>query len=144
MIDPITGEVIEENENSLIERKLHEVGTVDQETWEIIDSFLYYKEQFEIFKSKLEKAMRDNDIKKWDNDYFLAYTTEDGMQKRVDTESLKRITIGEFVEDMLNRTRELSTEEKQEAFDRTLYDTFLKMVATKGSLTIKMKGRKNG
>lgn len=91
IIDEATGELIEtKNNNELVEKKLFEVGAIDKETFELIETFKYYEEQYKTFKYKLKKAMKENDIKKWDNDLFIAYITPEGMQRRVDVERLKK------------------------------------------------------
>ena len=108
-----TGEVIEvETTNEIAERKLIEVGAITEETYEMLASFKYYQDQYELFKYQLEKAMSENGIKKWDNEYFTATVREDSIQKRVDTERLK---------------------------EEGIYDKYLKLVPTKGGLTIKFK-----
>lgn len=113
IIDNETGEVIEvETDNEIAERKLYEVGAIDKETYEMLESYKYYEDQFKIFKYKLEKAMEENGIKKWDNDYFTATVKEDSTQKRVDTERLK---------------------------EDGLYDQYLKLVFVKGGLQIRFK-----
>lgn len=115
IIDEKTGEVIEvETTNEVVERKLVEVGAITQETYEMLESFRYYQDQYEIFKYQLEKAMRENNIKKWDNEYFVVSLTEDSIQKRVDTERLK---------------------------EDGMYDKYLKLVNVKGGIRVKFKGR---
>lgn len=113
IIDAETGEIIEiEEKNELVEKKLVEVGAIDKETYELLDSYLYYEQQYEFFKTKLKKAFEDNGIKKWDNDYFIATLKEESMQKRVDTERLKEDGI---------------------------YEKYLKLVPVKSSLQIRFK-----
>ena len=113
IVDNETGEIIEvKDDNEQTTELLTNAGVLDKEVYEIIDSMLYYQDQFEIIKGKLEDAMRENGIKKWDNDYFTATVKEDYLQKRVDTERLKK---------------------------DGLYKKYLKLVPTKGSLSIKFK-----
>lgn len=113
IIDSNTGELIEvEESNEIAERKLVEVGAITQDTYEMLASFKYYQDQYELFKHNLEKAMIENGIKKWDNEYFIATVREESMQKRVDTERLK---------------------------DEGIYEKYLKLVPVKGGLTIKFK-----
>lgn len=113
IIDRETGEIIEvEESNEIAERKLVEVGAITQDTYEMLAQFKYYQDQYETFKYQLEKAMRENGIKKWDNDYFIATIREDSMQKRVDTERMK---------------------------DEGVYEDYLKLVPVKGGLTVKFK-----
>lgn len=113
IVDNETGEIIEvKDDNEQTTELLTNAGVLDKEVYEIIDSMLYYQDQFETFKHKLEEAMRENGIKKWDNDYFTATVKEDYLQKRVDTERLKK---------------------------DGLYENYLKLVPTKGSLSIKFK-----
>jgi len=114
-VNPDTGEIFEEEDkNEIVERKLNEVGVIDQETFEMIEMFLYYEEQYELFRYKLEKAMNENGIKKWDNDLFTATIKEASMQKRVDVDRMKEDGI---------------------------YDRYLKLVPNKGGLQIRLKGK---
>lgn len=116
IVDELTGELIEkEDSNQLIEKKMYEVGAIDEKTYEMLEQFLYYKEQYETFKYLLHKAMEENDVKKWDNELFLAYRTPSGLQKRVDVEKLKA---------------------------DGLYDKYSKYIPVKDKLTIKLKGEK--
>lgn len=113
IINAETGEIEEVLEqNELVEQKLFEVGAIDKETFEFLDTFLYYKDRYETFRYNLEKAMKDNGIKSWKNDYFTATVKEESIQKRVDTERLK---------------------------EDGLYEKYLKLVPVKGSLEIKFK-----
>lgn len=113
IIDNETGEVIEiEEQNEIATRLFTDLGVIDKETYEILDSYLYYKEQLETFRYKLEKAMKEHDIKKWDNDYFTAIDRADSVQKRVDVDKLKEDGI---------------------------YEKYIKLVPTKGGLQIKFK-----
>ena len=113
IIDEETGEIVEvEEQNEIATRIMNEVGLLDKETYEILDSFLYYKEQYEMFRYKLEKAMDENNIKKWENDYFTATMKNDSLQKRVDVDRLK---------------------------EDGLYEKYLKLVPSKGGLQIKFK-----
>ena len=113
MIDEITGEVIDEN--AIAEKKLFEVGAIDQETFEILEMFLYYQEQYDIIRYKLKKAMEQNGIKKWDNDFFTATYRDSTYQKKIDTDHLKR---------------------------DGLYDLYTKLVPVKESVTIKFKDQR--
>ena len=113
IVDAETGEILEvETENEIAERVLTEAVHIDHETFEIISSLLYYQEQFDIFKMKLEEAMKSNGIKKWDNDYFTATIRADSVQKRVDTERLKK---------------------------DGLYEQYIKLIPQKGGLAIRFK-----
>lgn len=113
IVDAETGEVIEIEEANEVTTKLFtDLGVIDKETYEILDSFLYYKEQYELFRHKLEEAMDEHNIKKWDNDYFTATNKSDSLQKRVDTERLK---------------------------EDGLYQKYLKLVPVKGGVQIKFK-----
>ena len=115
IIDNTTGEVIEvEEKNELAEKKLFEVGAIDEQTYDLLEQYLTIQEQYEMFKYKLEKAMEDNGIKKWDNDYFTATIKDESVQKRVDTDRLKEAGI---------------------------YENYLKLVPIKKSLQIKFKKR---
>ena len=113
IVDFETGELIEKEEpNEIAERKLTELGVVSEEVYTMLEKFAYWQERYETFRYQLEKAMRENNIKKWDNDYFVATIKEESMQKRVDTERLKEDGV---------------------------YDKYLKLVATKGGLQIRFK-----
>jgi hypothetical protein len=113
IIDNETGEIIEVmDDNEIAEKKLFEIGAIDKETFEMLSSFRYYQDQYETFKYKLEKAMKDNGIKKWDNEYFTATIKEESTQKRVDTDRMKEDGI---------------------------YDKYLKLVLVKGGLQIRFK-----
>ena len=107
-----TGEVYEEDKNALIEQKLKDVGAIDKGTFELIEMYLTFKDKYDTIKYKLEKAMKENGIKKWDNDYFTATCRDSSYQKRVDTDALKR---------------------------DGLYDKYSKIIEVKGGLTIKFK-----
>lgn len=117
IIDNETGEIIEvEDKNEIVSKKLLEIGTIDKETFEMLESYLYYQDQFETLRFQLKKAFEENGIKKWENDYFTATLKEESLQKRVDIERLK---------------------------DEGLYEKYLKLVPVKSSLQIKFKGREN-
>lgn len=115
IINNETGEIEEVLEaNELTEQKLYEVGAIDKETFEMLETYLYYEDRMKLLKYNLEKAMKDNGIKKWENEYFTATIKEDSTQKRVDTERLK---------------------------EDGLYDDYLKLVYVKGGLQIRFKKR---
>lgn len=110
------GEVLEvEETNEIAERKLYEVGAIDKNTFDFINDYIEVSERYEIFKEKLLKAMKDNGIKSWKNDYFTATVKEESIQKRVDTDRLK---------------------------EDGLYESYLKLVPTKESLQIRFKKEK--
>ena len=115
IIDNATGEVIEvEDKNELVEKKLYEVGVVSDEIIDMIEQFKFYEEQYEIFKYKLQQAMKENDIKSWSNDSFVATLKPQSTRVNVDTERLKA---------------------------DGLYDKYLRIVPVKESLQIKFKKR---
>lgn len=116
VIDAESGEVIEmEDSNEIAEKRLYEVGAINEDTADFIEQYLTIKEQYEMFKHVLEKAMVDNNIKTWSNDYFMASVREESTQVRLDVERLKEDGI---------------------------YDKYLKLVPVKESLSIRFKGRK--
>lgn len=116
IIDNETGEVIEvEESNDLVERKLFEVGAIDEATFDFLEQYLTIQEQYEIFRYKLEEAFKKNNIKKWENNYFIVNFQEESTQKRVDTDRLKEDGI---------------------------YDKYLKLVPVKERITIKFKKEK--
>lgn len=113
IIDAETGELIEvEDKNEMVEKKLYEVGAIDKETFEMLVSFQYYQEQYELFRYKLQKAFEENGIKKWETEDFTATLKEESLQKRIDTERLKEDGI---------------------------YEKYLKLVPVKAGLQIKFK-----
>lgn len=110
------GEVIEvEEKNELVEKKLYEVGAIDEATYDLLEQYLTMKEQYEIFRYKLQKAMSENGIKSWKNDYFTATIKPESTQKRLDTERLKEDGV---------------------------YNKYLKLVPVKESITIEFKKEK--
>lgn len=116
IVDELTGEILEvEDSNELVEKKLYEVGAIDEHFYEFMEQYLTINELYEIFRFNLTKAMKENNIKSWKNDYFTATLKEESIQKRVDTERLK---------------------------EAGLYEKFLKLVPVKESLMIKFKERK--
>lgn len=113
IIDNETGEVIEvEESNELIEKKLYEVGAIDEKTIDFLSEYFEMQERYEIFREVLQDAMKKNNIKKWDNKYFTAVLKDESVQKRLDTERLKEDGI---------------------------YDKYLKLVNVKPSLMIKVR-----
>lgn len=118
IIDTDTGEILDvEEENELVEKKLFEVGAIDEYTMDFIEQYLTIVEKYEMFKHVLYQAMKENNIKTWKNDYFTASIKDESIQKRVDNDRLKA---------------------------DGLYEKYLKLVPVKESLQIKMKGNKNG
>lgn len=118
IIDSDTGEILDiEEENELVEKKLYEVGAIDEYTMDFIEQYLTVVEKYEMFKHVLYQAMKENNIKTWKNDYFTATIKDESIQKRVDNDRLKA---------------------------DGLYEKYLKLVPVKESLQIKMKGNKNG
>lgn len=116
IIDAESGEIIEiDDANELAEKRLYEVGAINEDTADFIEEYLTIKERFEMFEHVLKKAMIDNGIKTWKNDYFTASIREESTQTRLDVERLKEDGI---------------------------YDRYLKLVPVKESLSIRFKGRK--
>ena len=110
------GEIVEvQDENEIAEQKLMEVGAIDKNTNELLEQFLFYEDQYKTFKFKLEQAMRENGIKKWDNDYFVATIKADSIQNRVDTDKLKA---------------------------DGLYNEYTKLINVKGGLQIRFKDQR--
>ena len=113
IVDQATGEIIEvEEANEVAERKLYEVGVLSEQVIEMINQYQRYKEEFEMFKYKLQQAMKENGIKSWKTDDFTATLKEESIQKRVDNDRLK---------------------------EDGLYEKYLKLVPVKESLMIKFK-----
>ena len=116
IIDNETGEIIEvEEANEIATRKLTELGLVNDAVYEMIQNHLYYEEQYEMFRHKLEQAMRENNIKSWKTDEWSVTVTDDKMSKRLDTDRLK---------------------------EDGLYDKYQKLVNVKGGIQIRFKGKK--
>ena len=110
------GEIVEvQDANEIAEAKLFEAGAIDKNTYDFLEEYLTYQERYETFKFILEKAMRENGIKTWKNDYFTASVKDESMQMRVDTQRLK---------------------------DDGLYEKYSKLVPVKGSLQIKFKDQR--
>ena len=110
------GEVVEvETENEIAERKLYEVGAIDQKTFEEIEMYLYYEDRYKTIKYKIEEAMKANGIKKWDNDYFVATIKDGSMQNRPDVEKMKADGI---------------------------YNDYTKLIPVKGGLQIRFKDQR--
>ena len=116
IVDQDTGEILEVDEkNELVEKKLYELGVINDQILEMIETYKFYEYQFEVFRYKLMQAMKDNNIKSWKNESFTATYKEEGIQKRLDIDRLK---------------------------DDELYDKYLKLCPVKESLMIKFKERK--
>ena len=110
------GEIVEvQDENEIAEQKLMEVGAIDKNTYDFLEEYLTAQERYETFKFVLEKAMRENGIKSWKNDYFTATVKDDSVQMRVDTAKLK---------------------------ESGLYEQYSKMVPVKGGLQIRFKDQR--
>lgn len=113
IIDNETGEIIEvEESNDLAERKLYEVGAIDEYTNDFLNDYFEILEQYEIFKEKLQEAMIKNNIKSWKNKYFTATLIGSQTKKSVDTERLK---------------------------NDGLYDKYLRLIEVKPSVSIRRK-----
>ena len=110
------GEIVEvQDENEIAEQKLMEVGAIDKNTYDFLEEYLTAQERYETFRYILEKAMKENNIKSWKNDYFTATLKEDSVSTRVDTAKLK---------------------------ESGMYEQFTKLVPVKGGLTIKFKDQR--
>ena len=115
-IDYETGEVITvEDENEIAERKLIDAGAITEETSEFIEQYLTMKQQWDIFRYVLEKAMRENGIKSWKNEQFSATVKDETTRTTFDTKA--------FAED-----------------NPELYAKYQKVSVVKPSLMIKFKG----
>ena len=88
IIDYETGEVRQaEDENEIAVRKLTEIGMITDETADFIEQYLTMKQQWEMFRYALEKAMRENDIKSWKNDYFTATVKDESTRTSFDAKA---------------------------------------------------------
>lgn len=113
IIDDETGEIIEvEEENEIAERKLYEVGAIDEYTNDFLNDYFELLEQYDIFKEKLQDAMIKNNIKSWKTKYFTATLKDAQTKKQVDVERLKHDGI---------------------------YDKYLRLIEVKPSIAIRRK-----
>lgn len=113
IIDDETGEILEvEDKNELAQRKLYEVGAIDERTNDFLNDYFEMQEQYEIFKEKLQEAMIKNNIKSWKNKYFTATLKDSQIKKVIDTERLKEDGI---------------------------YDKYLRLTEAKASVSIRRK-----
>lgn len=143
IVDVVTGEVVErENKNQVIEKKLAEVGAISENTFEILESYRYYEEQFKTIKYVLKKAMTENGIDKWDNNLFVTYISKGGMQKQIDSERMKDTNIYDYVMKWNKVFEGLSESEIAKYKDVTIYDEFTKLRSTEDKLTIKFKEKR--
>ena len=118
------GEIVEVPEaNEIAERKLFELGVIDDETFRFLKSYREMCEEYDNFRFVLEKAMRENNIAKWQTEDFTASIPVD------------------------KNTGELKTENVRVAFDEErfkqehpdLWEAYRKLVTTKVSLRINFK-----
>lgn len=119
-IDAMTGELIErEDPNQVAERKLYELGVITDQTYDFLRHKRDVDEQYETFKYVLKNAMKDNQIKKWDNELFSCSVTPEGTRTVFDSERAKEMTLLEF-RTLLNRFLD------EDLKDKTVYDFFQK------------------
>lgn len=91
IIDENTGEVLEtENENEIAERKLYEVGAIDEETYDFLVMFKANEDRYKRVRYAILKAMSENNIKKWIADDFTIIYKSGGKRKTIDIEKLKK------------------------------------------------------
>ena len=137
-IDAMTGELIErEDPNQVAERKLYELGVITDQTYDFLRHKRDVDEQYETFKFVLKGAMKDNGIKKWDNELFSCSVTPEGTRTVFDSERAKEMTLLEF-RTLLNRFLD------EDLKDKTVYDFFQKVSYVKDKLNIRFKENKYG
>ena len=136
IIDAMTGEIVErEDPNQVAERKLYELGVITDQTFDFLRHKRDVDEQYETFKFVLKGAMKDNGIKKWDNDLFSCSVTPEGTRTVFDSERAKEMTLLEF-RTLLNRLLD------EDLKDKTVYDFFQKVSYVKDKLNIRFKENK--
>lgn len=137
-IDAMTGELIErEDPNQVAERKLRELGVITDQTFDLFRHQRDVNEQVETVKYVLKNAMKDNGIKKWDNELFSCSVTPEGTRTVFDSERAKEMTLLEF-RTLLNRFMD------EDLKDKTVYDFFQKVSYVKDKLNIRFKENKYG
>lgn len=105
IIDHETGEIVQiEEDNEIAERKLREVGAITENTADFIEQYLAIKEQYEMFRYVLEKAMTENGIKSWNNDQFVASIKEETTRFSFDLNAFKK-----DYPDIYNKYQQIST-----------------------------------
>lgn len=135
-IDAMTGELIErEDPNKVAERKLRELGVITDQTFDLFRHQRDVNEQVETVKYVLKNAMKDNQIKKWDNELFSCSVTPEGTRTVFDSERAKEMTLLEF-RTLLNRFLD------EDLKDKTVYDFFQKVSYVKDKLNIRFKENK--
>ena len=73
IIDNKTGEIIlVEEENELVEKKLYEVGAIDDDTFKFLNHYKEVVDEYDNFRFLLEQAMREHNISQWKTDLFTA------------------------------------------------------------------------
>lgn len=88
IIDNDTGEIVEiEEDNDLVERKLYEIGAIDDETIKFLNHYQEVQEEYDNFRFILEKAMRENNISKWQTDKFTVSIPVDKDTGELKTEN---------------------------------------------------------
>lgn len=136
-IDAMTGELIErEGPNQVAERKLRELGVITDATFDLFRQQRDLNEQVDTVKYVLKNAMKDNGIKKWDNELFSCSVTPEGTRTVFDSERAKEMTLLEF-RTLLNRFLD------EDLKDKTVYDFFQKISYVKDKLNIRFKENKN-
>lgn len=118
IIDEETGELIEVEETTdLVAKEMNALITDD--FIEKLVQVEYLQQQIEMFKTEHREQIKDifkkYGIKSFKNDYISITYVAEGIQKRVDNERLKQ---------------------------EGLYDKYLKVVPTKESIRVQLKGDK--
>lgn len=83
------GEIVDTlEENELVEKKLFELGIINNEILQRVDEVYEQLDWLNYFKFSLEKAMRENNISQWKTDSFTASIPVDKETGELKTENI--------------------------------------------------------
>lgn len=134
-IDAFTGEIVEqEDQNQLIEKKLYEVGALNEQTYDFLEQYRTVEEQYEMFRYALKKGMEENGFSKWANRMFSVSITPEGTKNTFDTQRAKDMKLSDFLLILLLKERE-----GEDLKSVTVYDFFTKLSYTKSKINIRFK-----
>lgn len=133
IIDAETGEILNvEESNEIATRKLYECGAVTAETMDFLTTYRDMVEQYDTFRYVLKEAMKNNSIKKWDNELFSVSYSPEGKKETFDSDRAKEMTLSNFLI-LLNRM------DKDVRDTTSVYDFFKKLSYNKDRVTIRFK-----
>ena len=75
--------------NELITKEMLEGGYVPEIIFDKLEEYKSAVEWFETFKFQARKSMEENNIKKWETDYFVMDYIEEHNSPRIDTKRMK-------------------------------------------------------